>query len=74
SIDIVDIRLEAIENNNIDNEKINETKPKEFKSLIKVENEYINEVIAYCNGNLSEASKVLKINRTTLWRKRNNDA
>jgi PAS domain S-box-containing protein len=74
SIDIVDIRLEAIENRNADNEKIVETKSKDFKSLIKVENEYINEVIAYCNGNLSEASKILKINRTTLWRRRNSDA
>ena len=74
SIDIKDIKLEAQSHQNVENEKNNENKPKNFKSLIKVENEYINEVIAYCNGNLSEASKLLKINRTTLWRKRNSDA
>ncbi|HEY8889548.1 MAG TPA: sigma 54-interacting transcriptional regulator [Clostridium sp.] len=74
SINIKDIRLEAIEHHNIQNEKNNEIKSKDFKSLTQVENEYINEVLGYCNGNLSEASKILKINRTTLWRKRNNDA
>lgn len=74
SIDLKDIKLEAIDHQNIENKKNNETKPKDFKSLTGVENEYINEVIAYCNGNLSEASKILKVNRTTLWRKRNSDA
>ena len=74
NIDVKDIRLEVIEHQDIENQKNNETKPKIFKSLSKVENDYINEVIGYCNGNLSEASKILKINRTTLWRKRNSDA
>ncbi|MFU0825037.1 sigma 54-interacting transcriptional regulator [Clostridium sp.] len=44
------------------------------KTLKEVENEYINRVIDYCNGNLSKASKILNINRTTLWRKKNSDA
>lgn len=74
SIDINHIRLEAIEYHNIENTKKTEIKSEDFKSLLRVENEYINEVICHCNGNLSEASKILKINRTTLWRKRNSDA
>lgn len=47
---------------------------KTYKTLKEIEKEYIEEVLNYCNGNLSRASNILDINRTTLWRKRNSDA
>lgn len=40
-----------------------------FKTLEELEKEYIKQVLAYCNGNQSEASKILGIHRNTLRNK-----
>lgn len=52
----------------------NNLKLESFKSLKEIEDKYIDEVIEHCCGNLKDASKILKVNRTTLWRKRKKDA
>jgi transcriptional regulator with PAS, ATPase and Fis domain len=73
-----DVRLleeiEYADHNVIGNKKDSNTEKMEAKSLKQVEDEYIKKVMDACSGNVSKASKVLKISRTTLWRKMNNDA
>lgn len=68
------IKLEDIETEKPVNKKNNKKEADRYKTLKELESEYINEVISYCEGNLSEASKILDVNRTTLWRKRNSGA
>ncbi|MBC2580519.1 sigma 54-interacting transcriptional regulator [Clostridium sp. DJ247] len=51
---------------NIVNEEVAEGR---LVTLKELEENYINEVISRCKGNLSEASRILGVNRSTLWRK-----
>ncbi|QGU94790.1 PAS domain S-box protein [Clostridium bovifaecis] len=74
TIGLKEIKLEEIEAQDTFNNTLLTKKKDTYKTLKEVESEYIDEVIDYCNGNLSEASKILNVNRTTLWRKRNSDA
>ncbi|WP_186431261.1 sigma 54-interacting transcriptional regulator [Clostridium sp. BSD9I1] len=73
-ITLESIKLEYMEAEGSVNKKNNKKEADKYKTLKELENEYINEVISHCEGNLSEASKILDVNRTTLWRRRNSGA
>lgn len=58
---------------NVSYEEFNEYKIKfPMMNLNHMEKIYINKIINICNGNLSKASIILGINRSTLWRKLKN--
>lgn len=66
--------LEETESVDIKNKKDSGLNKMKFKNLRQVEDEYIKQVIDYCDGSVGKASRILKISRTTLWRKMNDDA
>lgn len=72
-IELKDVNQERMNDIGVENTK-KDVNIKDYRSLKEIEDEYIDEVIEHCNGNLSEASKILKINRTTLWRRKSGDA
>lgn len=41
----------------------------DIRPLAEIERQYIEEVIAICNGNIVEASKLLEISPSTIYRK-----
>lgn len=64
----VDEILAAFEKVNLGNEPIVEP-PHEVPTLARTEWEHINRVLAECDGNIRQASKLLGIHRRTLQRK-----